>query len=52
MKCSFCGSDIKRGTGQVYAKVDGTVLNFCSRRCMVYTLAGKDSRKFKWVKNQ
>jgi large subunit ribosomal protein L24e len=49
MKCSFCGQEIKNGRGIVYAKVDGTVYNFCSRRCRKYTLMKKDPRKFKWA---
>lgn len=35
----------------MYAKVDGTVYNFCSGRCMDYTLSKKDPRKFKWAQN-
>ncbi len=50
MECSFCGSEIKRGTGIVYAKIDGTVYNFCSKRCKEYTVAKKDKRKFKWTR--
>jgi large subunit ribosomal protein L24e len=49
MKCNFCGSDIKKGTGIMYVKVDGTVQNFCRRRCMKYSIIGKDVRKIKWV---
>lgn len=51
MKCSFCSSEIRRGTGLTYAKVDGTVMNFCSRRCMVYSIAKRDPRKFKWAQS-
>ena len=32
-KCSFCGSEIEPGTGKIYAKKDGTVLNFCKNKC-------------------
>ena len=32
-KCSFCGSDIEPGTGKMYVKKDGTVLNFCTNKC-------------------
>jgi ribosomal protein L24E len=48
MKCTFCGSDIKKGTGIMYASIDGNVSNFCSRRCMKYFIMGKDHRKYKW----
>jgi large subunit ribosomal protein L24e len=32
-KCSFCGSDIEPGTGKMYVKKDGTVLNFDTNKC-------------------
>ena len=32
-KCSFCGGDIEPGTGKMYIKKDGTVLNFDSSKC-------------------
>jgi large subunit ribosomal protein L24e len=32
-KCSFCGNEIELGTGKMYVKKDGTVLNFCSNKC-------------------
>ena len=34
----------------MYVKVDGTVFNFCSRRCMQYSIGKRDSRKFKWAR--
>ena len=32
-KCSFCGADIEPGTGKMFVKKDGTVLNFCTNKC-------------------
>ncbi|MCL1978629.1 MAG: 50S ribosomal protein L24e [Methanomassiliicoccaceae archaeon] len=32
-KCSFCGSNIEPGTGKMYVKKDGTVLNFDTGKC-------------------
>ena len=32
-KCSFCGEDIEPGTGKMFVKKDGTVLNFCTNKC-------------------
>lgn len=32
-KCSFCYGTIEPGTGKMYVKKDGTVLNFCSNKC-------------------
>lgn len=49
--CSFCGSEIKPGTGITYFMNDGTVLRFCSHKCMVSMLKLKrDPRKLKWTK--
>ena len=31
--CSFCGAGIEPGTGKVFVKKDGTVLNFCTNKC-------------------
>lgn len=49
MECSFCGHVIKPGTGIMYVRSDGVVLNFCSRKCMSYYLMKKDPRKYKWT---
>ena len=49
MKCGFCGDEIRRGTGLMYAKMDGTVYNFCSKRCMKYMLNKKNPKKLKWA---
>ena len=32
-KCSFCGKEIEKGTGKMYVKKDGNVLNFCTSKC-------------------
>ena len=51
VSCSFCGASIAPGTGFMYVKIDGKVLNFCSRKCEkhVNKLRHK-SRKVKWTK--
>ncbi len=33
MKCSFCGNDIEKGTGKLFAKNDGKLFHFCSNKC-------------------
>jgi large subunit ribosomal protein L24e len=49
--CNFCGKEIKKGTGKIYVKDNGQVLNFCSKKCEKNLLVLKrDSRKFKWTK--
>jgi len=50
MKCSFCGREIRPGTGFMYVKNDGSILWFCSRRCYKYMIEqGKKARKLKWT---
>lgn len=48
-KCSFCGLDIERGTGKIYVKKDGKILNFCSSKCEKNTIKlGRKFLKTKW----
>lgn len=49
-KCSFCGIEIARGTGKIYAKKDGTVYWFCSMKCEKNLLKlRRTPAKFKWT---
>lgn len=49
-KCSFCGADIEQGTGKMYVKIDGRVLNFCSSKCEKNMIdLGRKPRKTKWT---
>ncbi|MFH7880482.1 MAG: 50S ribosomal protein L24e [Candidatus Aenigmatarchaeota archaeon] len=50
MKCSFCNSNIKEGTGKIFVKNSGEILYFCSRKCEKYYLMGRKKEKLKWVK--
>ena len=50
--CSFCDNEIKKGTGKIFVKKDGKILNFCSMKCEKNTL--KLKRKplnIKWTKH-
>lgn len=38
VKCSFCKIDIAMGTGLIYVKKDGKVLNFCRKKCEKHVL--------------
>jgi large subunit ribosomal protein L24e len=50
VKCSFCGSVIKFGTGIMYVKNDGVTMNFCSSKCRKnMTVLKRDPRKLKWT---
>lgn len=49
--CSFCGIDLAKGTGRLYAKKDGTVFYFCSSKCMKNQFKlRRVGKKVKWAK--
>jgi large subunit ribosomal protein L24e len=51
MKCEFCGKEIKKATGIMYVKKDGTTYHFCAKKCEKNTLKLKrKKRKTKWTK--
>ena len=33
VECSFCGTNIERGTGKLFVKKDSKLLYFCSSKC-------------------
>ncbi len=33
VKCTFCGTDIEKGTGKLLVKTDGKLIHFCSNKC-------------------
>ncbi len=48
--CSFCGKEIKKGTGKIFVKDNGQVVNFCSSKCEKNMMVLKrDARKLKWT---
>ena len=48
--CSFCGEAIPKGTGKIYVKKDGKVLNFCSMKCEKNMLKlGRKPRNTRWT---
>ncbi len=50
MNCTFCGKEIKKGTGVIFAKKDGTVSYFCSSKCRKNQLEKKyKPLKTKWT---
>jgi large subunit ribosomal protein L24e len=32
-KCTFCGTQIEKGTGKMFVYSSGKVANFCSNKC-------------------
>lgn len=50
VNCSFCGTNIPKGSGKVFVKDNGQILNFCSTKCQKNMLKLKrDARKLKWT---
>lgn len=50
--CSFCGTNIEKGTGVMYVKKDGKILWFCSTKCEKATFKLKQTpRNKKWTKD-
>ena len=49
MRCSFCGEEIKKGRGILFAKRDGTVFYFCGGKCRSNFEMGRKSSKLKWT---
>lgn len=48
--CSFCDSELKKGSGMIYAKKDGTVFYFCSGKCKKNALKLKrEGRRQAWT---
>ena len=52
VKCSFCGHEVEKGTGKMFVKTDGKILNFCARKCEKNMLVLKrKARDLKWTKH-
>ena len=50
VKCSFCGTEVRKGSGKIFVRDNGQVLNFCSSKCEKNMLKlGRDARKLKWT---
>ena len=50
IKCSFCGDNVKPGTGLMFVKNDGTIYTFCTRKCEVALLKhGRKPRTTRWT---
>ncbi len=50
-KCSFCGNEIEEGTGKIYVKADGRILNFDHQKCEKNMLKlNRKPRNIKWTK--
>jgi len=50
VKCDYCGKNIEKGTGKMFIKDSGKIINFCTKRCEKDMLVfGRKSREQKWT---
>jgi large subunit ribosomal protein L24e len=49
MKCSYCGSEMTKGTGLLFVKRDGTLIYLCSNKCRKNLEMGRKPEKRKWT---
>ena len=52
MKCSFCGREIKPGTGKMFVKTNGEILYFCSSKCEKSYFMKRNPKKLKWIRKR
>ncbi|MCS7122987.1 MAG: 50S ribosomal protein L24 [Candidatus Aenigmarchaeota archaeon] len=50
MKCNFCNSELKFGSGKMFIKNSGAIFYFCSSKCEKYFFMNKDPKKLKWCR--
>ena len=50
MKCSFCGEEVPKGQGKIFARNDGRVFYFCKPKCERNFKLGRDAKAVKWTK--
>jgi len=50
MKCSFCGKDLRPGSGKMFVKNDGTIFYFDNSKCEKNYFMGKEAKKRKWTR--
>jgi large subunit ribosomal protein L24e len=49
-KCSFCGNNLKLGTGEMFVKKEGAIFFFCSSKCKHNLLdLGRSPHKTLWT---
>ena len=52
IECTFCGIDIRPGTGIQYIKNDATIQYYCSNKCRVnQQILKRKARKLKWTEH-
>lgn len=49
MKCSFCSSNIPKGTGKMFIRTNGEIFYFDRSKCEKNFLMGREKKKLKWT---
>jgi large subunit ribosomal protein L24e len=50
VKCTFCGDELRQGTGKMYVFSNGKIAYFCSNKCEKNQLKlGRTARNLKWT---
>ena len=50
VNCSFCDTEVEKGSGMMFVKKDGTVFYFCSSKCRKNsTNLRREGRRQKWT---
>jgi len=47
--CNFCGNAIRFGTGKIFVKKDGKILNLCSSKCQKNLNLGREPKNVQWT---
>lgn len=49
VRCSFCGKEIEKGRGKIFATRIGIVSHYCSSKCQRNAKLGRKPKKVKWI---
>lgn len=49
-KCSFCGCEVQKGFGTLYATKTGDVFWYCSSKCERNKKLGRSANKLGWIR--
>lgn len=48
-KCTFCGTEIERGTGFIYVEKIGKAHFYCSEKCFRNVQLGRKAKNVRWT---
>ncbi len=52
LKCSFCSSELRPGTGTMLVKNEGKILYWCSSKCENNAALGRNPAKTGWTRKK